>query len=110
PGVRVVRVLGQERLRREHDPSAPTVFREGLADDALALSARVRVRRIDEVDALADGMLDDVDGLGLAGAPAEHHRAEAKRAHLDAGAAEIAVLHRRPLRFDGWIAPFYPPR
>ena len=58
------------------------------------------VGSVDEVDAGVEGPVDDADGVIVIGvAPgAEHHRAQAQRAHHHAGAAEAAVfdLHNAP--------------
>ena len=82
-------------LGGEHDVVAAAAG-ERLADDLLRLAARVDVGGVDEVDAGVEGRVDDRDALVVVRvAPgAEHHRPEAERGDLDAGAAERAVVHR----------------
>ncbi|HEY5294483.1 MAG TPA: hypothetical protein VIJ70_03310 [Gaiellaceae bacterium] len=86
--VRISVVHRAVHLGREHDGVAAPF--EGLADDLLRLAARVDVGRVDEVDACVERAVDDRDRLVVVGvAPgAEHHRAQAERADLDAGAAQ----------------------
>jgi hypothetical protein len=59
------------------------------------LSASVAVGSVDEIDAGVERSVNDGDALPSVGVPQgpEHHRAERVRGHLDAGAAECAVLH-----------------
>jgi hypothetical protein len=75
-------------LRGQHDIVPATA--QGLADDLLRLSRRVHVGGVDEVDPGVQRGVDDPDAVLVIGvAPrAEHHRAEAVGAHLDAGTAE----------------------
>ena len=70
---------------------------EGLAHDVLGLAARVDVGGVDEVDPGVERAVDDPDRVVVVGvAPgAEHHRPEAQRADLYAGASECAVVHGR---------------
>jgi hypothetical protein len=77
-------------LGREHDVVAPVLQR--LADDLLGLAARVHVGGVDEVDPRVEGAVDDLDRVVVVRvAPAaEHHGAEAQRAHLHTGSSEIA--------------------
>jgi hypothetical protein len=81
------------RLGGEHDVVAPAC--DGLADHLFRLAGAVPVGGVDEVDSALERGVDDGDGLVLGRAPdgAEVHRAEHKRAHLHAGAAQGAVLH-----------------
>ncbi len=62
--------------------------REGLADDRLGLPARVDIGGVDEVDAPIEHAVDDANtGIVIALPPgAEHHRAEAQRGDVHAGA------------------------
>jgi hypothetical protein len=78
---------------------------QGLADDLLRLPRRVDIRGVDEVDAAVQRGMNDPDALLVIGiAPrAEHHRAEAVRAHLDPGTAECPHPHVCRL-------PFWPVR
>src|SRR3954452_21249929 len=66
--------------------------------DLLGHAAGVDVGGVDEVDPGVQRTVDDADGVGaVVVAPgAEHHRTEAHRADLDAGAAERSVLHEEP--------------
>ena len=68
---------------------------ERLADDLLRFAGGVDVGRVDEVEAGVEGGMDDADALVVVpiAEPAEHHRAEAQRADLDACRAERAVPH-----------------
>jgi hypothetical protein len=99
PAPRVAELVGvvahrAVHLGREHDVVAAPG--ERLADDLLRLAARVDVGGVDEVDPGVEGAVDDLDALvvvRVAPAP-EHHRAEAQRGHLDAGAGERAAVHR----------------
>jgi len=81
------------RLGGQHDVVAAAEQR--LADDLLGLPRRVHVRGVDEVDAAVQRGMDDPDAvLVVRIAPgAEHHRAEAVRAHLDPGTAERPHPH-----------------
>src|SRR5262245_17498746 len=94
--VRVGVVHRAVHLCREHDRIAPAA--QCLADDLFRLAARVHVRGVDEVDPGVQGAVDDADRLVVIRvAPrAEHHRAEAQRGDMDAGAAELAGLHEAP--------------
>ena len=82
---------GAVRLGGEHD-AGPAAAGQGLPDDLLRLASRVHVGGVDEVDAGVQRPVDDPDRLLMVGiAPgAEHHRAQAERADLDAGGAEYA--------------------
>src|SRR4051812_14372559 len=100
PAARVpelVRVVAHRAVHLccEHDVVAPAPGQR-LADDLLGLAARVHVGGVDEVDPGVERGVDDADRLVvvLVAPTAEHHRAEAERTHLDAGAAEGAELHR----------------
>src|SRR4051812_49461113 len=90
------------RGRRLPDPAlggeddvVPPSAGQRLADDLLGLALRVDVGGVDEVDAGVESGVDDPDRVVVVViAPlAEHHRAEAERADLDAGATERAHLH-----------------
>src|SRR3954447_10468594 len=97
-------------LRGEDDVVAAAF--EGLADDLLVLALAVDVRGVDEVDACVERGVDDLDRVVVVRvAPrAEHHRAEAQRADLDAGPTEVAVLHPANLPpARGRAVPAWPP-
>src|SRR6185312_3343095 len=86
-------------LGGEDDVVAPPSGQR-LCDDRLGLAARVDVSGIDEVDARVERAVDDADAVVvvLVAPVAEHHRAEAERAHGNAGAPESAVVHRPDTR------------
>ena len=90
--VRVFLILRKKRFRRENDVGAATLA-ERLADELLARAGGVGIRRIDEVDSVIERVLDDGDGVLLVGAAAEHHRAQAQRAHLHTSTPEVPVFH-----------------
>jgi hypothetical protein len=101
PAPRVARLVGivahrAVELRREHDVVAAAAGK-GLADDLLGLPPRVDVGGVDEVDARVERAVDDADRRVVVGlAPrAEHHRAEAQRRDLHAGACERSLVHAR---------------
>jgi hypothetical protein len=70
------------------------------ADDGLGAPLRlgpwrdgIEFRRIEHVDAVFDCAVDLGVAVGLAVLAAEGHGAEAERAHLNAGSAELAMVH-----------------
>ena len=75
------------------------VSASALAEDRLALAARVHVGGIEKVDAGVERAVDEGVGLVLADladaveAGPEGHRAEAEFGDFEAGAAERAVVH-----------------
>jgi hypothetical protein len=74
PAPRVAASVGtlahrEVHLRREHDVIASAAQR--LADNLLGLAAGVHVGGIDEVDALAEGRVDDADAVVMLGLPTE---------------------------------------
>ncbi|MDT4866689.1 hypothetical protein FQZ97_1015560 [compost metagenome] len=78
---------------------------EPVADDgfggAVGFSARwhrIHLGGIHEVDAVGLGPLDLSEGFGLGVLLAPGHRAQAKAADLEVGAAKLAVFHRCLLR------------
>jgi hypothetical protein len=81
-------------LGGQHDLLAPAL--ERLPGDLLRLAIGVHVGGVDDVDAPVEGGVDDPRALVVVGIAhgAEHHRPQAVGAHLDAGAAENAVVHR----------------
>src|SRR5439155_5731117 len=91
----LVRVVSHRavHLGSENDSIAPIL--ERFAHDRLRLPSRVHVGGVDEVDPRIERTMDDPDRLLVIGiAPgAEHHRAEAERAHLDPRPSELPVLH-----------------
>ncbi len=84
------RPANQAGLRREHDLIPPIPQR--LADDLLSLAGGVDVGGVDEVEARVDGAVDHAHRLGVIGIALgpDHHGAESRRAHRDAGRAERA--------------------
>src|SRR3954447_14300252 len=75
------------------------------AEDLLAIPERIAVRRVEEIDTGFERTLDKRAALLLAEAPGMitavaatiAHAAEANPRHLQAGAAELGVLHPLPL-------------
>jgi hypothetical protein len=104
-------------LRGDDDLVAAGVLLQRLPDDLLARPGGVDVRGVEEVDAELDGLLDQRPAVLLAEGPrmaasvgfAERHAAEADAGHVEAGAAELHVLHAsrpygRALRFGAGAA------
>ena len=74
-------------LGGQHHVVAPPA--QCLPDDLLRLAAGVNVGGVDDVDPRVERGVDDAragDTVGVA-ERAEHHRAQTKLAHLDAGTA-----------------------
>ncbi len=98
----LVRILahGAMHLGGEHDLVA-TAFQR-LADDLLRLALAVSIGGVDEIDADIQRLVNDAGALVMIGVgdAAEHHRAEAVGADLDACAAQGAVMHARLLVRD----------
>ena len=76
-----------------------SIDRERLADDDLGLALGVDVGGVNEVDACVKGAVDDPHRVIVVRVtpPAEHHRAQAQGAYLDAGATEIVKFHTASL-------------
>src|SRR5258707_1001515 len=78
---------------------------EVLHADLFAAAERITVRRIEEIDAGFERPLDERPALLLAEAPgviaavaaAVAHAAQADPRHVEAGAAELDVFHRRSI-------------
>jgi hypothetical protein len=91
----LVRILahGSVHLGGQHYTVASAFQR--LADNLLRLAAAIPVGGVDEVDAEIQSFVDDADAVVVVGIAqsAEHHRAQAVRADLDAGSSQRAVLH-----------------
>jgi len=107
PAPRVARLVGiiahrAVKLRCQHDVVAPPAG-ERLADDLLGLAARVDVRGIDEVDPSIQGAMDDADACVMVGLTprAEHHRAQAQRTDMHAGARKGSVIHASDVTDEG---------
>src|SRR4029077_16120424 len=66
------------------------------ADDLLGAAVIVSVGSVDEIDAEGARLGDDALARRRVGAPAEHHRAETDRRHLETAAAEQAIVHPSP--------------
>jgi hypothetical protein len=64
-----------------------------LAQHRLGDAADIGVGGVEEVDPRAERGIDHARRLGLVGAVAEGHGAEADLRDFEAGAAEIAVVH-----------------
>ena len=79
---------------RRHDDIVATTF-ERFGDDRLGLTARIRVGRVDKIDAGVERAVNDAHAVVVIGVAhrSEHHCAEAVAAHDDAGLAEIAIVH-----------------
>jgi hypothetical protein len=92
-------------LRREDDLVATAG--ERLPDDLLVLPLRVDVGGVDDVDPRVERGVDDPDPILVIGVPpgAEHHRAQAELAHLDAGCPQLPVLHGENLAAGAGHAP-----
>ena len=78
-------LVARIQCRRSALIAAPTIFS--------AAPYAVGIGGVDEIDAGLEGRRDDPVGLDLAGAVAEHHRAEADRRNLEAAVAQAAVFH-----------------
>ena len=85
----MVRILahGAVHLGGQHDIVATALQR--LTDDLLRLAVAVPIGGVDEVDAEIQGLVDDTNAVVVIGVgdAAEHHRAQAIGANLDAGPA-----------------------
>ncbi len=74
-------------------------------ENLLAAAERIAVRRVEEIDARFERTLDERTALLLAEAPgmiasvaaAIAHAAQANPRHVEAGAAELGVFHRRSI-------------
>jgi hypothetical protein len=66
-----------------------------LPDDLLRFAVAVPVGGVDEVDSEIQRLVDDADAVVVIGVghAAEHHRAQAIGADLNAGLSKRAVLH-----------------
>lgn len=93
-------------LACKHDILAPdTQVRKRAAYELLARAMRVDIGGVDEVDALAECLLDDGLGSWLVYDPlveigedlAKAHAAYADAADLDVGLAKLRVFHGTPL-------------
>jgi hypothetical protein len=88
-------------LGRDDDLAAACVLEQGPADDLLARAVGVHVGGVEEVDAEIQGLLQERAARRLAQGPgvraavglAIAHAAEAKAGDIEAGAAELGVLH-----------------
>ena len=65
------------------------------AHDDLGRALHVDVRRVEEVHAGSQRCIDHPACLGLVGAIAERHGSETDLGDLQAGTAEIAIVHRQ---------------
>src|SRR6516225_4385042 len=65
----------------------------GRSDHALRASLSIDIGRIDEVDAVVDGMVDDAPRFVRIGGPAEHHGAEADLRDLDPAGTQHPIAH-----------------
>ena len=122
--------LGHDRLARQADGVAATAHRpvhlgrqddlvtvgeisERSADDLLARADGVDVRRVEEVDAGVEGILDETSTGVLVERPrvvaghriAEAHASDADAGDLEAGTAELGVLHACASAGSGVVGP-----
>jgi hypothetical protein len=91
-------------LGGEHGALAATAAAgEPAAEDLLGLAGlgAVAVGGVEEVEAVLVSGVHDRVAVGLAGAGAEVHRAQAQRGDLEAGAAELAIVHVSNLLAEG---------
>src|SRR5262249_6628860 len=65
------------------------------ADNHLRLALAVTVSRVDKIDARIQSFVDNPNAVVVVGVAhrAEHHRAEAISADLDASSSKCAILH-----------------
>jgi hypothetical protein len=84
------RALAAADLRREDDLVAVAALGHPAPDDGLraAVLDEIGVRGVDEVAAGAGVRIEDGEGLGLVGRPAEHVAAEAEGEDVEVGASE----------------------
>ena len=88
-------------LGRDHDLAAPRVLEQRAADDLLARAGGIHVGGVEEVDAEVERLLQERParrlaegpGVGAAVGLAVAHAAEAEARDVEAGAAELGVLH-----------------
>ena len=91
--VRILWIRPSMNLRGQDDVLPHAVALEHLADNLLALTLRVDVRRIDEIDSALECIVEDRHRLVLVGRPTEHHRTEGELAYTDAGSSEVSEFH-----------------
>src|SRR5215218_11285542 len=96
--VGIIVVHRNVHLGREHDAVALAVPLQRLSDGDLARAPAVRVRGVEEVDALIYGAVDDVGRVFFARSSPEHHAPETELADLHAGSSEVSVFHLSLLR------------
>src|SRR5690606_21363950 len=99
---------GHADLGRDEHAVALAAAPQPLADDRLRLAAlvpgnpgRVRVRGVDEVEAQVDEAVEDREGGGLVGGPAENVATEGEGRGIEAGAAEGSLVHGSIIRRGG---------
>jgi hypothetical protein len=88
------------RLGRQHDPVAPARLLEPRADEAFGRPLRgrgrrhrIHFRRVDEIDAAVERIVDLAVGVGFGVLLAERHGAEADAGDEEVGGAEAVHLH-----------------
>jgi hypothetical protein len=110
--------VGEARARAVHlggddDPVALAARGQPVADDLLgapvglgARRHRVHLGRVEEVDPVIEGIVELLEGLGLAVRLAPGHGAQADGAHHDIAAPQSPVVHALPFsRSWSWSSP-----
>jgi hypothetical protein len=98
------------QLGRDHDFVAVREVPQRAAEDLLTRALRVDVRRVEEVDSLLNGVLDERAAFFLTERPervaaaglAEGHRADRYRRDIKARSAELDVVHDGFLLLGMW--------
>ena len=97
---------------RGHNDVVPPTTRQRFADDLLRLAEGVHVGGVNEVDPSIQRSVNDLDrNIMIWLAPrAEHHCAEAERAHLHASTSQAPVVHRPSVNTpsDALVSPSAP--
>src|SRR5215204_868862 len=100
-GVWIFLIHRPVHLGREHDGVALAIPLQRLPYGLLAGASAVDVRRVEEVDTLVDGAVDDIRRVLFTRPSSEHHAPQADLADLHAGSSEVPVLHDSLLRGSG---------
>ena len=93
--IRVVRHRAVHFCCQEH-AIALAVALQRLAHEILGCAPAVNVGRVEKVDPLVDGPVNDLACVFEVGLLAEHHAAQDQLAHMHAGASEKVVFHGPP--------------
>jgi hypothetical protein len=84
-----------------HHPGQ-AILGDGATDDLLRAATGVDVSRVDKIDPGLRGLRDDARSGRLVARSPEHHRSQADRRDVEAGAAELAIDHiGRTTQTDG---------